>query len=365
MPKEKKQRGPSFLDRIGTANAREYFIENLSVLAGSGMGISDALTTIANDVGSKRVREVILRISEEIDAGTPLWRSLARERIFPDTAVSLIRIGEESGRLSENLRVVSLTQEKDRVFRSKIRSAMVYPVFVLSLTLVVGISIAWFILPRLSTVFSQLHIPLPAITKIVIGIGAFLGMYGRIAVPVAVLLLMVVMYFLFFFPKTKVVGQSMLFMLPGVDRLIRETELSRFGYLLGTLLQAGLPIVQALESLSQASFFPHYKRFYVFLTESIDEGNSFQKSFIAYRHHLGKIIPVPVQQLIITGEQSGNLAEMLLSISKSYEERSETTTKDLSVILEPMLLVIVWLGVVAVAMAVILPIYSLIGGLKT
>jgi len=327
------------------------------------MTILEALDGIAAEVHSRHIRHKVAEIRENIESGYPLWRALEATHLFPMHAVSLIKIGEESGRLSENLRIVSLQQKKERVFRSRIRSAMMYPVFVLGLTLIIGVGIAWFILPKLATVFSQLKIKLPLITKVLIGTGTFLGEYGAIAVPLFLVALGVLVYMLFYFPPTKKAGQSMLFALPGVRRLILETELSRFGYLLGTLLGAGLPVTQALASLTEATSFPHYRRFYEYLTKSIEEGNSFEKSFHAYKG-LRRLIPMPVQQLIISSERSGSLSNALVDISKSYEEKSETTTKDLTIILEPILLVIVWLGVVAVALAVILPIYSLVGGLQ-
>ena len=152
-------------------------------------------------------------------------------------------------------------------------------------------------------------------------------------------------------------------MLPGVKLLLKETELARFGYLLGTLLSAGLSPTEALHSLSEATSLSRYKKFYLYLQESITDGNSFKKSFVQYKN-INKLFPVPMQQLIIAGEQSGTLSETLIKIGQNYEAKTDTTAKDLTIILEPILLVIVWLGVLAVAFAVILPIYSLIGGLN-
>ena len=119
--------------------------------------------------------------------------------MFSAFYVNMVKSGEESGKLIENLKVVSLEQEKDRVFKSRLRSAMMYPVFVLSLTAVVGIGIAWFILPKLATVFSQLKIKLPLITKILIGAGTFLGEHGRVVVPAGIAFIVVVLFLTFSF----------------------------------------------------------------------------------------------------------------------------------------------------------------------
>ena len=339
---------------------RNYFIENLSLLVASGMSMLEALQAVMPDIHSRRMRHLIGQIRNSIESGSTLWRALDDVHLFSAATISLVRIGETSGQLSENLRMINLQQQKERAFRSKISSAMMYPVFVLLLTVVIGIGVAWFILPKLALVFSQLRLDLPLITKLLISLGLFLGEHGTVVVPLTVLAICALAYFIFYYPKTKVVGQTLLFALPGIKQLIQEVELARFGYLLGTLLQAGFPVTQAIAALTQATLASRYKKFYDYLEQSIADGNSFKKSFAHYAK-LNRLMPTPIQQLIIVGEKSGNLPETLLAISQSFEAKTELTTKNLTVILEPLLLVIVWLGVVAVALAVILPIYSLIG----
>jgi len=125
-------------------------------------------------------------------------------------------------------------------------------------------------------------------------------------------------------------------------------------------MEAGMPLIYALDSLSRSTEFRAYKKFYAYLIKSLEEGNSFKKSFDRYRRSK-RLIPKSIQQLIAAGEKSGNLSKSLLKIGEIYEEKIEITTKNLSIILEPILLFIVWLGVLAVAIAVILPIYSLVG----
>lgn len=151
--------------------------------------------------------------------------------------------------------------------------------------------------------------------------------------------------------------------MPGIKQLVKEIELTRFGYLLGILLSAGLSITNALDSLISATEIAQYKKFYLHLRNSIEDGNSFQKSFASFKD-INRLIPISIQQLVITGEQSATLSATLLKIGQTFETKTDITTKNLSIILEPVLLVIVWLGVVTVAFAVILPIYSLIGGFK-
>lgn len=348
---------------LGLGQEKEYFVEQLSMLLSAGMPVITALLSIKREIKSKRLKKIIEEITTAIEAGSSISSALNSVGIFPQSTISLIRIGEQSGRLAENLKVIAMEHQKETEFRSKTASAVMYPLFVFSLTIVVGLGITWFILPRLATVFSQLKIDLPLITLGLINVGTFLGKYGILVIPALVFVSLFTLFFLFIYSKTNFLGQTILFRIAPISRLLTELELSRFGSLLGNLLEAGLPILESLESLQESSTIYSYKKFYAFLNEKIKEGNSFAKCFSLYKNS-NKLFPVPIQQLIISSEQSGNLAETFKKIGEMYEAKTETTAKNITILLEPTLLVIVWLGVVAVALAVILPLYSLIGNLN-
>jgi type IV pilus assembly protein PilC len=360
QPKRKKRKKLSFFSKIGIGDEKNYFLDNLAMMLSSGMSITMSLAAIKEGIRSKLLKEIIADMEEDIDSGSFIWRALKRTNLLPDHVISLIRIGEESGKLAENLKVVAEQQQKERSFKSKLRSALLYPVLVLVITVVVGIGISWFVLPRLSGVFRSLKIELPLITKILIGLGEFLNDKGTIAVPIVLFVFLLIIYLVFVNKKTKSFGEKVLLAIPGVKKLIIEIELSRFGFILGTLLEAGLPIVRALESLEEASSSARYKKFYTFLRESISTGYSFEKTFANYKD-LNKVLPVTIRQMIISAEQSGNLSESFKRVGVTYEAKSEITTKNLTIMLEPILLVAVWIGVILVALAVILPIYSMVG----
>lgn len=339
---------------------KDYFLENLATYAGASINITETLDALLKDTKSRRMRRIIEFIRDEVDSGTSLSKALEKAKIFPKHVISLIKIGEDSGRLPDNLRVVSRELEKDRDLKSKLRSAMAYPILVLVLTLIIGVCVAWFILPNLSKVFYQLDIELPTITKILIAVGNFLGLYGAFVIPLFLVVIGALFYFIFFYSRTSFIGERLLFIFPGINSLIKEVEIARFGYVLGNLLEAGLPIVAALESLEAATNFYLYRKFYRYLKESIETGHAFNKSLENYPH-LSRLFPVIVVQMISTAEKTGTLPETFLKIGEIYENKTEITIKNITVILEPILLVIVWLGVLAVAIAIILPIYSLIG----
>lgn len=355
----KRRRFPNSLN-IGLKNQKEMMIENLALMISAGLDILQAFEAVNSEADSWQIKKLVKVLTEEIENGSTLWRSLEYTKAFPAQTISLVRVGEESGRLVENLNVVILQQRKQREFNSKIRSAMMYPSFVLFITFVVGLSITWFILPRLTVVFSSLNVKLPLITQLLIAFGKFLSDYGNVFVPAVIGGLLVLLYVLFVFRPTKFIGQFFSLHTPGISKLVIQTEVARFGFVFGTLMEAGMPLIYALDSLKKSTEFRAYKKFYTYLIKSLEEGNSFRQSFDDYKRSK-KLLPKSIQQLISAGEKSGNLSKTLLKIGDIYEEKIEMTTKNLSIILEPLLLFIVWLGVLAVAIAVILPIYSLVG----
>ena len=275
----------------------------------------------------------------------------------------MIEIGEQSGRLSENLEVINIQQQKENAIRSKVKSATLYPVFVLVFTFIVAVFLSWFVLPKLSNVFSSLNVELPWITRAIISTGNFVSANGLNFIPIVIVLLLVLLYFIFIFRKTKFIGEAFLFTVPVVKDFIRQVQLTRFGFILGSLLESGLPVNDALDSLISSTSNKKYKEFYIYLRKSIDDGNSFQKSFKEYPK-MRKLIPMPIQQIIVAGEQSGGLSATLTKVAENYESKMDNTTKNLAVMLEPILLILVGLGVAIIAIGVILPIYSLLNNVN-
>ena len=342
---------------------KDYFVENFSMLLASGMGVLSTLKILKEDVKSKRSKKFIGSLIKEIEEGTPLWRAIENTGLFSGYFVSLLKIGEESGSLDSNLKIIVKQAQKEKTFKSKIRSAIMYPAFVMILALVVGVGIAWFILPKLATVFSSLRMDLPYVTKVLINLGLFLAEQGYWIIPSFLIFFILIIFFLFSYPKTKFIGRSILFSLPGSGKIIQQVEVSRFGFILGTLLDAGMPVKNCFDSLIQATSFPAYKKFFSYLKEEIIKGNDFNNAFLGYKKS-NKLMPISAQKMVSSGQSSGNLSTILKKISENMEIKTEVSTKNLSVILEPVLLVVVWLGVVGVALAVILPIYSLVGGIN-
>jgi type II secretory pathway component PulF len=347
----------------GSRAERQAALENLAMLISSGVDPASALDAVARGAKSGQLRKAVEYIKAQVEAGSPLWRALDAVQAFPAHQSWLIRVGEESGTLSEHLATVVGQQRKAAAFRGRLQSALLYPALVLFIGVVVGLSIAWLILPRLVTVFNSLHTTLPILTRILLAIGQFLATSGYWAVPATVVALLLAYYLLFVAEATRWIGEQMLMLIPGLARIIQEIELANFGYVTGSLLSVGVPVSDTLHALVSSGSFRMYRNLYLFLDERITAGQTFAQAFAEYPRS-ASLFPPTIQQMIITAEQSGKLATTLTQIGATNEERSEVTAKNLTVILEPIFLFIVWIGVVLLAVAIITPVYSLLQGIK-
>jgi type IV pilus assembly protein PilC len=342
---------------------REFFTENLGLLLKAAVPIESAIASLETTVKSKAFKKALQGMRRDIEAGYSLADALERSRIVGRQTLALVRLGEASGNLIENLQIAAKQEEKRHQLATKVRSAFIYPAFVIGLTLVIGLAVAWFLLPRLSDTFDQLNVALPPVSQVLINFGLFLKEHGIVAVPAAIGGLLLLIYILFVMPGTNRIGKKLMLHAPGLGRLIHEVEVAQFGSLLGTLLEAGLPVTKALLLLADTSNTPDYQKLYRHLAESIDNGFTFKESLEQYKRSR-TLLPAAMQQMIAAGEGSGSLSTVLLTVGRTYEQKSDNTTQNLETIIEPILLVVVAGGVMLVAIAVILPIYSLIGGLN-
>lgn len=343
---------------IGFGDEQDYFIENLSLLVSSGMGISNALSAINLSIKGRRLKKTAKIIESMVNDGIPLWRAFEITKFLPERVISIIKSGEESGKLPEHLNLVTIQQHKEKIFNSRLRSALLYPGIILILASIIAIVSAWFILPKLSSMFQIDPSKMPLSTKILLGIGSFLKIYGSFLVPVILICFIIIVYFVFFFKKTKFIGDYILFLIPGIKNLMQGVELARFGYIAGVLLQAGFQITDVLNSVKKGTSYKNYRKLYDHLEESVINGDSFKTALNSYEK-IEKLIPIPIQQLIMSSEKSGRLSETLIRIGVIFEEKTEAMSRDLATVIEPVVLIIVGLIVGFVVLAIVGPIYGL------
>lgn len=344
---------------------KRTFLDNLALLVGSGMGVNTSLRILHKNTQDKSLKKTLYSILSNVESGSSLSQSMQDHNFLPDFLISLIKIGEESGNLADKIKRTVISLDKDQKRRAQLRSALFYPVFVLTLVIVLGIGVATFILPRIGQVFSNMNVDLPAMTRILIRIGEFMSQYWYIIIPVIIGTLTFSILILFIFPATKKSGQWLLFHLPVFNDLIVKTEVSRFSYNLAMLLNSGIPITKSLLSLSKIHDYYMYRNYTEFLASYIQSGKSFHNIFEVNKKRTNSILPFAAQEIITAGEESGKLPEVLEQLGVRYEEESEQIAKNIAVLLEPALLIIVWVGVVFLAVAILLPIYSLVGNFQS
>ncbi len=359
--KQKGQLGQFFasINNLGMGKQRVAMIQSLAMMMNAGLPLIDALTTLEKEVRHKATKKIVRRISAAVESGTPLWRAMEQQYLFTPYELALVRIGEEAGNLARNLEYLSVQQEKDRALRAKVKMAMIYPTIVMVLMFIIVMGLGMFVLPNLIQVLLSLNADLPITTRAVIYVTNLFTEYGAVAIP-SLIGGFIVVLLLSKFTSFRVVTQWFAFRIPGIGTLGRHATIARFGVILGGLLKAGVPLTEALKSLENVTHIVAYKKFYKKLLEHILLGDSFSKSFEAIKGS-NKLLPISVQQLVVTGEQSGTLSETLLKIADIYEKKAEETAEKLPVILEPMLLLFIGGLVGTIAFAIITPIYSVVG----
>lgn len=347
------------LGHIGMGKERMHFTENLAMMLKAGLPLIDTLKTLQLETRSRSMKKLLQKLLNSVENGSPLWRAMEEQSFFSLHALALVRIGEEAGNLAENVEYLAAQEEKDRALRGKVKMAMIYPSIVLTMMFVIVIGLGMFVLPNLIGVLYSLNVPLPFITRMVILFSDFFTQHGTVAVPSAV------GGFVFFavlgkFTPLKVVVQWCMFKIPGIGALARQATIARFGVILGGLLKAGVPVIEAMQSLVEVTPIVAYRHLYQHMLDHITVGDSFAKSFASIRGSQ-KLLPPSVQQLVITGEKSGSLSSIMLKIADIYDKKASETAQKLPVILEPMLLIFIGGLVATIAFAIIIPIYSIVG----
>lgn len=337
---------------------KDFFLENFSLLLRAAMPVTEALDSLKQEIRSGEMRKTISVIEEEIASGSNISSALDKSALLSKRYIALLRIGEETGRFSDQLALIIASKKKEKLFQGKILNALIYPAFVLGVTFIVSIAVMWYVFPKLIPIFQSAGGTLPITTQAIIAIGNFFTSYGLVAVPAFLILVGIAFFFLFIFHKTRFTGEVLLLHTPVAKTIIQDIELARFGYGMGTLLRAGVPLPQALESMRDSTTFILYTRFYAGVLARIDEGNSLYKSISGYPGYTA-YMPSYIARLLLAGELSGSLSDTLIRVSEEYDQKVEGLTQNLSALLEPVIIVTVGLIVAVIALGVISPIYGL------
>lgn len=332
------------------------FTKYLSVLLNSGLPIDEALQIIGQSAKSD-FKKIIDTLSNAVRTGKTLSEGLEEyPRTFSAVYVNLIRAGEGSGSLQKNLDQLSLQLQKEHELTSKIRGAMMYPAVILTVGLCVTIGIFVFILPSINGIFASLQVDLPLPTRVMLWISDTIQAHGLVILPVVVAIVWALAIILRL-KAVKPVTHRAILRIPVIGKLSQQTNLARFTRLMGTLLLSGIPIQEALGISETVLKNVRFRDVFRQVHEEVVRGKTL--SSVLESHP--RLVPPMALRLIRVGEETGTLGEMFTYLANFYEVEVDDATRNLPALLEPLLIIGIGVMVGGLALAILSPIYKIVG----
>lgn len=333
---------------------------NLSSMLKAGLPLSRALSVIERQTKNPRVKGTIKKVRESISKGDPFHVGL---QAFPETFsrlyVAMVRAGEESGSMVDALQTIAMQLERSSNLKKKIKGAMTYPIIVFSVMCIIGVLMMIYVVPTLTATFTSMNIQLPTATRIIIGLSNFFSNHGFIALAGFIGIVVGIMGI----AKTRIGRQSLHYIyihLPVIGTLVKQTNSAYTARTLSSLLSSGVDVINAINITEDVLQNVFYKRVLHEAAVHVEKGSPLSETFIAHE----ELYPILVGEMISVGEETGQISQMLTEIASFYETEVEQKTKDLSTIIEPIMMVTIGAGVGFFALAMIAPIYSIGDGIK-
>lgn len=347
-----------FLKRVSVAD-KMIFSRNVAVMIDAGVSLARALDILSTQTKSEKFKEAIKQLADNIRQGNPLSEGMkARPEVFSALFVSMVRAGEESGNLSESFRLIAKQLERDHELMRKVRGAMVYPAVIVAAMAVIGILMLIYVVPTLVTTFKDLGIELPANTRLILGASEFLVNNILLSLLAAAAFISVSIWRLRLPSGRKMIGVIIL-RLPVVKHLVFKINSARTARTMGSLITSGVDILKAIDITEEVLQNSRYKEVLKEAREYVRTGGNIADVF---RKHQD-IYPILLGEMIAVGEETGKLSEMLFRVADFYEEEVAAATKDLSTIIEPVLMILIGAAVGFFAVSMIQPLYSSLSGI--
>lgn len=359
---EKSEISVRFLDRFFSISLKDklMFTRNMSVMISSGLPISRAVKNISVQTKNKKFQKILLSIFDDIQSGMTFADGLARyPGVFDDLFVNMIRVGESSGNLEEVLDILAIQLEKEHDLMSKIKGAMTYPAVIIVVMILIAILMLTYILPKLTSVFSDMQVDLPASTKFIIGLSDFLRSHAILVGVGFVLLAIAAKFFATTENGKKAVGMALI-NIPVIKNIVIKINCARFARIYSSLLRSGVPVVQALTIISNTLTNYYYKKAIREGIEDVQKGVNLSKVI----EKNGRVFPVLLAQMAQVGEETGKTETVLLKLAEFYEDEVSQISKNMSSIIEPVLMVFIGGAVGFFAVSMLQPMYSLMDNIK-
>ncbi|MBU1164647.1 type II secretion system F family protein [Patescibacteria group bacterium] len=347
--------GVSLVDKI-------LFAKHLATMLKSGITLSEGLKVIEEQTTSPRFKKIVANILAQTRTGQKLSTALrSYPRVFDTLVVNMISVGEESGTLEKNLEYLASDLEERHELKKSIMAASMYPAIVLIAVFGLLLLLAYFVLPKITQLFKTLKFELPLSTKILLFISEMFSNYGKIILAAAVLI-PILIYLISRTKFIKPIWHTILLKIPILGKIIIEYNLSIICRTFAILLKSGITVDSSLIIITDTLKNQVYKKKLHISVKGIQTGKHFSDVLTSFKQSKrSPIFPLLAIKMINVGERSGQLEESLNYLAEYYEEEVNDTTKNLTTILEPLLLLFVGLLVGFVAISVITPIYQVTG----
>jgi len=348
----------SFQGRFFRLSLREQmlFAKRLSFMVRAGAPLIDGLSIMQKQARTRGSRAIYNQLIKDVENGQYLHTSLGRtKRLFGDFGISVIRVGEMSGTLSENLAYLAEELEKRTALRKKVLGALLYPAFITVATLGVSTLLTAYIFPKIMPIFQSLNVDLPLTTRVLIAVSVYLHSYGLYTLFALIVggIGAAVLY-----QRTEgfryAVDRTLL-ALPIAGTLIRSYNMTNFARMLGILLKSGMTSIEALEVIVGGTVNRVYRADYRRIGELVLHGKRISTHLEAHSRYY----PPTLAHMIAIGETTGNLPETLLTLADMYEKEVDDLTRNLSSLIEPILMIVMGVLVGLIAVSVITPIYGI------
>lgn len=331
------------------------FYRQFATMVNAGLTLVNSLDILIEQVENKALSNNITAIKSDVEAGSTLADAMAKyPQVFAELYISMVRAGEIGGVLDDILLKIADLMEKDYALRQKIKSAMSYPSFVAGAAILMSIFMLTFILPQFVGVFDQFGGELPALTRFFVILTVLFQRYWYLFFLVFAALVAAFLVYIKT-PNGKLNFDKFKLSAPIFGEINRKGAIARFTRILGTLIKSGVPILEALQVSSNAIGNLVISSAVLGAKTKIKEGQSISGPLAA-----SGVFPPMVTQMIMVGEESGELEEMLVNVAKFYDEEVDRTVERLTAIIEPLMMAFIGLTVGTMIIAMYLPIFNMI-----
>lgn len=335
------------------------FSHNLSAMMTAGLSLTRGLSIIERQTKNLAFKTTIKALIDEISKGSTLSAGMAKfPKVFSPIFVSMMHAGEESGGLSDSLLVVGNQLEKSYLLKKKLKGALIYPSVVIATLLVIGLLMFIYVVPTLAATFIELHTELPTSTKFIIWLSDTLKNHFLLGAFVVALVAGAFVMLV----RTKR-GHRMfefaLFRIPVVGDIVRQSNAAQTARTMSSLLSSGVDMLEAITITRDVLQNSYYKEVMTTAAERVQKGIPLSSIFAESTY----IYPLLVGDMIEVGEETGKLADMLFNVATFYENEVDDTTKNMSTIIEPVLMVVIGASVGFFAVSMISPMYSVMSNI--